>query len=41
MPLGFNGEYVTGDIDTAYLDALEENRKRAKQETKPNNDTDE
>ena len=37
----FNGEYVTGDIDEAYLDALEENRKRAKQEVKPANDSDE
>ena len=37
----FNGEYVTGDIDTAYLDALEDNRKRAKQDAKPANDTDE
>ena len=37
----FNGQYVTGDVDEAYLDALEDNRKRAKQDAKPANDTDE
>lgn len=30
----FNGEYVTGDVDTAYLDALEQSRQTADKATK-------